>query len=232
MSYLLLHGVRSERVRPEKILQIRMSRLGPLMFQETRTFDLLKIEIEQSLERELIKDLWKDCTLSFLDLRQEEMKSSVGSRGFSGLNIGERIYREIEYEYDFIICNGYVASLFQDSYGFLVNEKDSPKMSSAMTYEVGNIGKFSVFVDPYMKYNDSSLYIGKSGSFSWNMEEIQMNGSSMGIVVERKWGVSKSESGFMKMLVVMSDTSENLIQEYHSEILRKNRDDKLGKILE
>ena len=212
MSYLLLHGVRSERVRPEKILQMRMSR-GPLMFAETRTFDLLKIEIEQRLERELIKDIWKDCTLSFLDLRQEEMKSS-------GLNIGERIYREIEYEYDFIICNGYVASLFQNSYGFLVNEKDSPKMSSAMTYEVGNIGKFSVFVDPYMKYNDSSLYIGQSGSFSWNMEEIQMNDDSMGILVERKWGVSKSESGFMKMLVVMSDTSENLIQEYHSEILR------------
>ena len=183
------------------------------MFAETRTFDLLKIEIEQRLERELIKDIWKDCTLSFLDLRQEEMKSS-------GLNIGERIYREIEYEYDFIICNGYVASLFQNSYGFLVNEKDSPKMSSAMTYEVGNIGKFSVFVDPYMKYNDSSLYIGQSGSFSWNMEEIQMNDDSMGILVERKWGVSKSESGFMKMLVVMSDTSENLIQEYHSEILR------------
>jgi hypothetical protein len=34
------------------------------------------------------------------------------------------------------------------------------------------------------------------------------------------------------MLVVMSDTSDNLINEYQSEILITNRDKKLGQILE
>ena len=226
MSYLFLHGVRSERVRPDKILQIRSSR-GPLSILQINTFELFKIEIEQALEREVIKDLWKDCALSILDLRQEELKSA------GLLNIGERIYREIEYDYDydFIICNGYVASLFQDSHRFSVTDRESHK-SSAMLYDVGNIGKFSVFVDPYMKYNDSSLYIGKSGSFHWNMEEIQMNDTSTGILVERKWGVSKLESRFLKMLVVMSDTPDILINEYQSEILITNRDKKLGQILE
>ena len=59
-----------------------------------------------------------------------------------------------------------------------------------------------------------------------------MNDTSTGILVERKWGVSKLESGFLKMLVVMSDTSDILINEYQSEILITNRDKKLGQILE
>jgi len=63
---------------------------------------------------------------------------------------------------DFIIVNSKTSLLLQES-NFCIYNKDDNKVinSNRNIYKIGKLANLEVFVDPYMEYNDNSIYIGR-----------------------------------------------------------------------
>lgn len=64
----------------------------------------------------------------------------------------------------YCITNGGLAAALQDIAGYTVNPLKSKLNGQGQLYPVGSIGDISIYVDPYMKYNDNRLVIGRKNN--------------------------------------------------------------------
>jgi hypothetical protein len=64
----------------------------------------------------------------------------------------------------FAVTNGGLAAAFMDIAGYTVNPVKSKLNGSGQLYPVGQIGDITVYVDPYMKYNDNRIAIGRKNN--------------------------------------------------------------------
>lgn len=64
----------------------------------------------------------------------------------------------------YVVTNGNLASALQDIAGYTVNPLKSKLNGSGQLYPVGTIGDVSIYVDPYMKYNDNRLCVGRKNN--------------------------------------------------------------------
>lgn len=62
---------------------------------------------------------------------------------------------------NFVVTNGNLASVFQDIAGYTVNPFKSKLNAPGQLYPVGQIGDMLVYVDPYMKYSDNRILVGR-----------------------------------------------------------------------
>jgi hypothetical protein len=64
----------------------------------------------------------------------------------------------------FAVTNGGLAAAFMDIAGYTINPVKSKLNGSGQLYPVGQIGDITVYVDPYMKYNDDRIVIGRKNN--------------------------------------------------------------------
>jgi len=64
----------------------------------------------------------------------------------------------------YLITNGGLAAALQDIAGYTINPVKSKMNSQGQLYPVGSIGDISIYVDPYMKYNDNRIVLGRKNN--------------------------------------------------------------------
>lgn len=64
----------------------------------------------------------------------------------------------------YVVTNGNLASALQDIAGYTINPLKSKLNAAGQLYPVGTIGDVSIYVDPYMKYNDNRLCVGRKNN--------------------------------------------------------------------
>jgi hypothetical protein len=64
----------------------------------------------------------------------------------------------------YVITNGGLAASLQDIAGYTINPVRSKLNASGQLYPVGSIGDISIYVDPYMKYNDNRIVLGRKNN--------------------------------------------------------------------
>ena len=64
----------------------------------------------------------------------------------------------------FLITNGGLAAALQDIAGYTINPLKSKLNGQGQLYPVGSIGDISIYVDPYMRYNDNRIVIGRKNN--------------------------------------------------------------------
>lgn len=64
----------------------------------------------------------------------------------------------------YLITNGGLAAALSDISGYTINPVKSKLNGSGQLYPVGQIGDISIYVDPYMKYNDNRIALGRKNN--------------------------------------------------------------------
>ena len=64
----------------------------------------------------------------------------------------------------FAVTNGGLAASLMDIAGYTINPLKSKISGQGQLYPVGQIGDISIYVDPYMKYNDNRIGIGRKNN--------------------------------------------------------------------
>ena len=64
----------------------------------------------------------------------------------------------------FAVTNGGIAASLMDIAGYTINPVKSKLSGQGQLYPVGQIGDISIYVDPYMKYNDNRILIGRKNN--------------------------------------------------------------------
>ena len=64
----------------------------------------------------------------------------------------------------YLITNGGLAAALQDIAGYTINPVKSKINASGQLYPVGSIGDISIYVDPYMRYNDNRIVLGRKNN--------------------------------------------------------------------
>lgn len=64
----------------------------------------------------------------------------------------------------FAVTNGGLAAAFMDIAGYTINPVKSKLNGSGQLYPVGQIGDITIYVDPYMRYNDNRIALGRKNN--------------------------------------------------------------------
>ncbi len=64
----------------------------------------------------------------------------------------------------FAVTNGGLAASLMDIAGYTINPVKSKITGQGQLYPVGQIGDISIYVDPYMKYNDNRICLGRKNN--------------------------------------------------------------------
>ena len=64
----------------------------------------------------------------------------------------------------YIVTNGGLAAALQDIAGYTINPVKSKLNGQGQLYPVGSIGDISIYVDPYMRYNDNRIVLGRKNN--------------------------------------------------------------------
>jgi hypothetical protein len=64
----------------------------------------------------------------------------------------------------YAVTNGGLAAALMDIAGYTINPTKSKINSSGQLYPVGQIGDIQIYVDPYMKYNDDRIVLGRKNN--------------------------------------------------------------------
>tara|TARA_Y100000389_G_scaffold78103_1_gene74882 strand:- start:6356 stop:8026 length:1671 start_codon:yes stop_codon:yes gene_type:complete len=64
----------------------------------------------------------------------------------------------------YLVTNGGLAAAIQDIAGYTINPVKSKINGQGQLYPVGQIGDISVYVDPYMRYNDNRIVLGRKNN--------------------------------------------------------------------
>jgi hypothetical protein len=64
----------------------------------------------------------------------------------------------------YLITNGGLAAALSDISGYTINPVKSKMNASGQLYPVGSIGDISIYVDPYMRYNDNRIVLGRKNN--------------------------------------------------------------------
>jgi hypothetical protein len=64
----------------------------------------------------------------------------------------------------FAVTNGNLASVLMDISGYTINPAKSKLNTAGQLYPVGTIGDITIYVDPYMKYNDNRIVLGRKNN--------------------------------------------------------------------
>ena len=64
----------------------------------------------------------------------------------------------------YLVTNGGLAAALSDISGYTINPLKSKINGQGQLYPVGSIGDISIYVDPYMKYNDNRIALGRKNN--------------------------------------------------------------------
>lgn len=65
----------------------------------------------------------------------------------------------------YLVTNGNLASVIQDIAGYTISPVQAGKLNqNGQLYPMGNLGPISIYVDPYMRWDDNQIFLGRKNS--------------------------------------------------------------------
>lgn len=124
-----------------------------------------------------------DGVTSKFDLDVDSYITAIGSTTFGGAmgetthSIQRKLIAKINNASNFIatdgrigpaqylVTNGNLASVIQDIAGYTINPVNAGKLNTnGQLYPMGNVGNIAIYVDPYMRWDDNYIYLGRKNS--------------------------------------------------------------------
>lgn len=180
-------------------------------------------EITQSISRELLKMLNDTEDITLID--------------YIGKSINDgRLYKDIidlikANEFKYVITNGQVGSIMQDSNSFHYDISDASVKQIIHPYSIGSVYSSKIFVDPYMSYDDNRLIMFNDLHLNFKDFKKEVNNNSIyqhhglsNIKIESEFAIKKSDS---KVIYIVESKDSDGYLKFKSLI----RDKKIDKIL-
>lgn len=183
-KYIQVSNARvSTSLTHEQIYNIENSNIG--IDVKTMLYNVLINEMSQSLSKHFFQklrslaDITYKQTYTKLDLfiswiykifKREYLKTYKIKNNKEASNILiHRIFIEankiaVNCRYgpaNFVILNLQLASILEDSPNFVMLELNTTLSAHGRPYLIGTIGSIQVYVNPYMKWNDNTVYLGR-----------------------------------------------------------------------
>lgn len=64
----------------------------------------------------------------------------------------------------YLVTNGNLASVIQDVAGYTLNPVKANLNSNGQLFPMGNVGNISIYVDPYQRWDDNRIFLGRKNS--------------------------------------------------------------------
>ena len=64
----------------------------------------------------------------------------------------------------YLVTNGNLASVIQDVAGYTLNPVKSNLNANGQLFPMGNVGNLSIYVDPYQRWDDNRIFLGRKNS--------------------------------------------------------------------
>jgi len=64
----------------------------------------------------------------------------------------------------YLVTNGNLASVIQDVAGYTINPVKANLNANGQLFPMGNVGNISIYVDPYQRWDDNRIFIGRKNS--------------------------------------------------------------------
>ena len=64
----------------------------------------------------------------------------------------------------YLVTNGNLASVIQDVAGYTINPVKSNLNANGQLFPMGNVGNISIYVDPYQRWDDNRIFLGRKNS--------------------------------------------------------------------
>jgi hypothetical protein len=129
---------------------------------------IIKNEISQSIYKNICRELYNIDRIT--DINNMKFVNHIGGDIDDG-KFYKIVVDEIENSnYKNVITNGYVGSVIQDSNKFHITP--SVISSGVIIYPIGNIRKTNIFVDPYIKFNET--YFCLLNEVSLNIKNLEI----------------------------------------------------------
>ena len=64
----------------------------------------------------------------------------------------------------FVVTNGNLAAALMDIHAYSINPVKAKMNGQGQLFPVGTIGEMTIYVDPYMKYNDNRMLVGRKNA--------------------------------------------------------------------
>jgi len=64
----------------------------------------------------------------------------------------------------YLVTNGNLASVIQDVAGYTINPVKSNLNANGQLFPMGNVGNVSIYVDPYQRWDDNRIFLGRKNS--------------------------------------------------------------------
>jgi len=64
----------------------------------------------------------------------------------------------------YLVTNGNLASVIQDVAGYTLNPVKANLNSNGQLFPMGNVGQISIYVDPYQRWDDNRIFLGRKNS--------------------------------------------------------------------
>ena len=189
--------------------------LGNSEYREIIKHALMK-ELTISIISKIIDKISDTQNIEYLDLRNGlDITIRKFEDGIDGL-----INLILLNKYNTLMTNVKVASVIQDSSYFRLNLKR--KLDNNLINYIGDLYNCRIWVDPFIKYNDTEIYLFNNVDINLNNIQINEDYLSYSLTCEYDFEVKDSK----KILIIENETSE-IYQKYKSSI----RDIKINEIL-
>lgn len=160
----------SASIRPDEVESLKMHGLDV----NNRFESLLVNEFNQSLQKLILNEVCKNK--EDIDYFYCVKDGNICFTEFEiTTQLATKLYHDIV-GYDFIITNGKIGSLLQDSLHFTIDKIVNHSINNpGYIYNIGMFGAVPLYIDPYMRYTDSDIYVGKKSiDFIWSTENCKI----------------------------------------------------------
>lgn len=192
---------------------VSMCNLGELLGMDMDKYytSLVCSQIEQSIERVLIKELEKISVADYIDI--------VGIIEYEGGKIVENF---IKYSgYSNCITNLKTTFMLQNSFGFISTKTTN---RSDNTYKIGKLYDVDIYVDPFMRYDDDVIILFDNFETLVSTEIVSDSTFSPRLSVDYNYTFNILDS---KLYYIIKDSSSK----HYGLIKTRNRDIKIDQIL-
>ena len=176
-------------------------------------------EIEQSIERSLVKELEKISVCDYIDI--------IGIKEYDASKILGDVIKDSGYSN--CITNSKTGALLQDNFVFVTDSLISKVINNrGGIYKIGKILDVNIYVDPFMKWNDDVIIL--FDNFETNSELVSTNivsdcTISPRLVVDYNYTFNILDS---KLYYIIDNTNSK----HYGFIKTRNRDIKIDQVLD
>lgn len=214
----------SSRLNIDMVGSLKSYNIDP----EKHAMSLLMEEMTQTIVKEIYKNLFNTINFDYLDVRGVSMGIDDPKKSKELIDL---ILQDCTKYKNISSCTK-LGVILQDYSNFSVKPFDSTSRLGALTYKIGKIYEMEVWIDPYMRWNDTKLCL--FNDVEVNVEnfnsKIVPNPFSTHLSVDFDLAINVGDS---KIIFVIEDGSSiNILNEYKSLRTSVERDIKIDSVLD